>query len=167
MVDRTGLEEAIRRAADPVVLTQRVADEAMTLVAAADGVLVGFVHDPLWLTFDCGAGQLDSQIGNRIPLDGSLSGLAFRRGETLHSDDAESDSRVEPNVRKAAGVQSLVCVPLWRHAQTAGVLCVTSSRPRAFNDRDIATLTSLADFISVVITVAVDLAGATDGSTVS
>ena len=162
MVDRTGLEEAIRRAADPVVLTQRVADEAMTLVAAADGVLVGFVHDPLWLTFDCGAGQLDSQIGSRIPLDGSLSGLAFRRGETLHSDDAESDSRVEPNVRNAAGVQSLVCVPLWRHAQTAGVLCVTSSRPRAFNDRDIATLTSLADFISVVITVAVDLAGATD-----
>jgi hypothetical protein len=162
VVDRTGLEEAIRRAADPVVLTQRVADEAMTLVAAADGVLVGFVHAPSWLTFDCGAGKAASQIGTRIPLDGSLAGLAFWTGKTLHSDHAESDPRVEPDFRRAAGFQSLVCVPLWRHAQAAGVLCVASFRSCAFNERDIATLTSLADFISVVITVAVDLAGATD-----
>jgi len=162
VVDRTGLEEAIRRAADPVVLTKRVADEAMTLVAAADGVLVGFVHAPSWLTFDCGAGKAASQVGNRIPLDGSLAGLAFWTGKTLHSDHAESDPRVEPDFRRTAGFQSLVCVPLWRRAQAAGVLCVASFRSCAFNERDVATLTSLADFISVVITVAVDLAGATD-----
>ncbi|MGD0982926.1 MAG: EAL domain-containing protein [Acidimicrobiales bacterium] len=162
MIHRTGLEEAIRRAADPVVLTQRVADEAMTLVESVDGVLVGFVQDPSWLTFECGAGHLASQIGKRIPLEGTLAGLAFRTGVTVHSDDAAGDPRIEPGCRLAPSVRSLVCVPLWRHAQTAGVLCVASFRPRAFDERDVATLTSLAEFISVVITVAVDLAGVTD-----
>ncbi len=158
LIHRTGLEEAIRRAADPVVLTQRVADEAMTLVASVEGVLVGFIQDPSCLAFECGAGFLEPEIGCRMALDESLAGLAFRRGVTLHSDDVESD----PRCRRVQGVRSLVCVPLWRQSQTAGVLVVASSRPRAFDDRDVATLTSLAEFISVVITVAVDLAGATD-----
>ena len=56
----------------------------------------------------------------------------------------------------------MVCVPLRRHTETAGVLCVTSSWPRAFGDRDVETLTGLADFISFVISLAVDLAGVTD-----
>jgi EAL domain-containing protein (putative c-di-GMP-specific phosphodiesterase class I) len=42
------------------------------------------------------------------------------------------------------------------------VFSVTSSRTRAFDDRDVATLTTLAQFISVVIAAAVDLAGVTD-----
>ena len=46
MAEQDGLEEAIRRAADPLVLMKRVADEAMGLVGDVDGVLVGFVHDP-------------------------------------------------------------------------------------------------------------------------
>ena len=132
MFDRTGLEEAIRRAADPAVLMQRVADEAMTLIAGVDGVLVGLVHDRGWLTFECVAGgSLGGQVGSRVPLDGSLAGLAFETGETLYADDAESDSRVEPELRHAVGVKSLVCVPLWRHTQTVGcALCHLVSAAR-------------------------------------
>ena len=69
MIDRTGLREAIRRAVDSVSLMQRVADEAMTLVEGAEGVLVGLVHGE-WLTFECGAGYLEEQIGNKAPLRG-------------------------------------------------------------------------------------------------
>ena len=161
-MERTGLEEAIRRAADPVVLMQRVADEAMTLLESADGVFVGLANDAAWLTLECCSGYLKEQIGGRIPLDGSLSGLAFRTGETLRCDDAESDSRVELDLCHGFHVVSAVCVPLWRGKETVGVFSVTSSRTRAFDDRDVATLTTLAQFISVVIAAAVDLAGVTD-----
>src|ERR1039458_7159204 len=41
--ERTGLEEAIRGAADPVVLMQRVADEAVTVLEGADGAFVVFL----------------------------------------------------------------------------------------------------------------------------
>jgi EAL domain-containing protein (putative c-di-GMP-specific phosphodiesterase class I) len=140
---------------------QRVADEAMALVAGAEGVLIGLVHDE-WLTFECAAGYLEEQVGQRAPLQGSLSGLAIRTDETLRCDDAESDSRVELDLCHAFRVVSTVCVPLRRGNQAVGILSVSSSRPRAFDDRDVATLTSLAEFVSVVIAAACDLAGVTD-----
>ncbi len=141
---------------------QRVADEAMTLLEAIEGVFVGFADGAEWLRLECASGTLKQRIGNRIPMGGGLIGLAYRTGETLRCDDAESDSRVEIDVCRAFCVGSMVCVPLRRHTETAGVLCVTSSRPRAFGDRDVETLTGLADFISFVISLAVDLAGVTD-----
>ena len=137
MVDRTSLQDAIRRAVDSVALMQRVADEAMTLVEGAEGVLIGLVRDE-WLTFECGAGYLEEQIGNRAPMDGSLSGLAIKIGETLRCDDAESDSRVELDLCHAFRVVSTICVPLRRGDQAVGVLSVSSSRPQAFDDRDVA-----------------------------
>jgi EAL domain-containing protein (putative c-di-GMP-specific phosphodiesterase class I) len=139
---------------------QRVADEAVALIEGADGVLVWFAREPSWLTIECAAGSVAGLVGSRIPLQGSLAGLAFQTGETLHCEQASADPRVESVFRSAAGVESLVCVPLWRRTQTVGVLCVSSSRPRIFNDRDVETLTSLAEFISVAIAVAFDLSEA-------
>jgi EAL domain-containing protein (putative c-di-GMP-specific phosphodiesterase class I) len=159
-MDQTGLEEAIRRAGDPLVLVQRVADEAMELIERADGVLVWFARDPTWLTIECAAGSVSGQVGSRMRVAGTLAGLALQTGETLHTEEASTDPRVDPVFRAAVGVESLVCVPLWRRTQTVGVLCVTSSRRRAFGDRDVATLTTLAEFISVAIAVAVDLSEA-------
>lgn len=161
MIDRTGLQEAIKRAVDSVSLMQRVADEAMTLIAGAEGVLIGLVRNE-WLTFECGAGYLEEQIGERAPLHGSLSGLAIKTGETLRCDHAESDARVELDLCHAFRVVSTVCVPLRRGNEAVGILSVSSSRPQAFDDRDVATLTSLAEFVSVVIAAACDLAGVTD-----
>ena len=130
VIERTGLEATIRRAADPFVLMQRVADEAVELVEGADGVLVGFANDETWLTFACAAGSVSSHVGGRIRLGASLAGLAFQRGETVHADDTTRDPRVDPTFRRLTAVKSLVCVPLWRHHTTVGVLCVTSARGR-------------------------------------
>lgn len=162
MVDRTGLEGAIRAAGDPLVLMQRVADEAVALIDGADGVIVWFAHDPGWLTIKSAAGSLVRQVGSRIRIEGSLAGLALKTGETLHSKEAACDPRVDAVFREGAGVESLVCVPIWRRTQTVGVLCVSSLQPRVFDDRDVTTLTSLAAFISSVIAVAVDLSEAVD-----
>jgi len=162
LIDRTCLEEAIRQAVDPLVLMQRIADEVMTLTTKAEGVFVGFVHDPRWLLIECAAGSATQQLGNRVPVDGTLSGLAFQTGETLRCDDVERDVRVDPDLCHSYQVVSMVCVPLWRSRQPVGVLCVASSRRRAFDDRDVIVLTRLAEFISFVIGAAVDLAGITD-----
>jgi EAL domain-containing protein (putative c-di-GMP-specific phosphodiesterase class I) len=158
VIDQNGLEEAIRRAVDPLTLMQRVADEAINLVKNADGVLVGLAQDSTWLSFACAAGSVSAHAGGRTPMKASLAGLAFETGKTLRSDDAVRDPRVDPTFRRLVGVKSLVCVPLWRRTQTVGVLCVTSSRKEAFDDRDVATLAGLAEFISVSIAVSFDMA---------
>ena len=97
-----------------------------------------------------------------VPLDRSLSGLAFKTGQTLHCDDVENDSSVELELCRALHVVSAVCVPLRHGDKTVGVFNVASYRSRAFDDRDVVTLTNLAEFISVTIASAVDLASVTD-----
>ena len=138
-------------------LMQRVADEAMAALSGAEGVLVGLSHDNDSLTFVCGSGYLQKQIGGTVPLDGSLSGLALRTGETLRCDDVNADPRVHLELSRAYGVGSSICVPLRRAGETVGVLNVGSTRANAFNDRDVAILTKLAQFISVVIAAATEL----------
>ena len=126
MTDRIGLEEAIRQAANPVVLMQRVADEAMSLIKSVEGAAVGFVHDPPWLTFECATGHLKEEVDYRVPIEGSLSGLAFKTGETLRCDDSENDPRVALETCRRFHIVSSVCVPLWRGNQTVGVFVVIS-----------------------------------------
>ena len=142
-------------------LMQRVADEAMAALSGAEGVLVGLSHDDDSLTFVCGSGYLQKQIGGTVPLDGSLSGLALRTGETLRCDDVNADPRVHLELSRAYGVGSSICVPLRRAGETVGVLNVASTRAHAFNDRDVAILTKLAQFISVVIAAATELSEVT------
>ena len=162
MIERSGLERAIRQAADPAALMQRVSDEALSVLEGADGVLVWLSQDPGRLTLVCRSGHFEERIGETLPVEGNLVGLVLRTGETLRCDDAGSDPRVDLDFCQAFHVVSSVCVPLRRGSQAVGVLSVTSSQERTFDDRDVATLTSLAEFIGVVITAAADLAEVTD-----
>jgi EAL domain-containing protein (putative c-di-GMP-specific phosphodiesterase class I) len=141
---------------DPMRLMQRVTDRTVELIAAADGVMVGLA-DGYGVTYVCGAGHRVSHLGTRVDLDSSLSGLAVRTGLLQRSDDTAADPRVDSAACRQLSVASLVCVPLRRKDETLGVLAVNAKRPHAFDDDDVATLTQLADFVSVVIGSAVDL----------
>jgi EAL domain-containing protein (putative c-di-GMP-specific phosphodiesterase class I) len=158
----TVLEQAIRRAADPIVLMKRVAEEALNLSEEIDGALVGFVHDPEWVTFECGAGLDETRVGTRVPVHGSLAGLAFQTAKTVVSDDARADLNVNRTFSNQTGIRSLVCIPLWRRSETVGVFCVASRRLGAFSEADVATIKGLADFISVVLALGFDLANVTE-----
>ena len=94
-MQRTGVEEAIRQAANPAVLMQRLADEALALVEGAEGVLVQLVGDGRAFIIECASGHVEDRVGGEVPLAGSLTGLAFKSGETLRCDDAETDPRVD------------------------------------------------------------------------
>jgi EAL domain-containing protein (putative c-di-GMP-specific phosphodiesterase class I)/putative methionine-R-sulfoxide reductase with GAF domain len=147
---------------DPLTLMQRIADEALAIEEAVDGVFVGLTQGAGWLTLECSAGTLKQQAGNRVPLRGGLIGLALETGEVLSCYDAENDPRVELDLCRRFSVMSMVCVPLHRAEETVGVLCVTSSRPWAFEESDVTVFARLAEFISAAIAVAVELASATN-----
>jgi EAL domain-containing protein (putative c-di-GMP-specific phosphodiesterase class I) len=154
--DRAALDGLIRQAIDPLQLMQRIADQALEMIDSADGVLVGLVVDRRSLRYVCGSGYLTSFVGEPLPLEGSLSGLAIRTGTTLTTSDTESDSRVERSSTRAFSVRSSVCVPLGRGEQPVGILNVCSGEVDAFDERDVDLLSGLADFISVVIGAASD-----------
>ena len=150
------LTAAMGHTIDPLHLMQRVTDRTLDLIAAADGVMVGLADDD-GVTYVCGAGHRISHLGTRVDLDSSLSGLAVRTGQLQRSDDTSVDPRVDAAACRRLSVASLMCVPLRRSNDTLGVLAVNAKRARAFNDGDVAILTRLAEFVSVVIGSACDL----------
>jgi EAL domain-containing protein (putative c-di-GMP-specific phosphodiesterase class I) len=150
------LTAAMGQTIDPMHLMQRVTDRTLDLIAVADGVMVGLADDQ-GVTYVCGAGHRISHLGTTVDLDSSLSGLAVRTGQLQRSDDTSVDPRVDAAACRRLSVASLMCVPLRRSHDTLGVLAVNAKRARAFNDADVAILTRLAEFVSVVIGSACDL----------
>jgi putative methionine-R-sulfoxide reductase with GAF domain len=153
-----GLADAVRAVSDPMALMRRVVDQALVLIAAADGAVVELAHDGQ-LIYACASGSLAEHAGTRLGMQSSLSGLSVRTGQTLHCQDARTDGRVDSVACQAVGAISMVCVPLRHHATlVGGVLKLTAGRPEAFTDSDVAKLAELAEFISVAIAAISDIA---------
>ena len=144
------LQEAIRDASDPGVVMRRVVDQALVLIAAADGAVVELAADG-YLTYVCAAGSLAGHVGTRLRASESLSGLAVSCGETLYCEDAAADGRVDREACLRVGAVSMVCVPLRRGAEVIGVLKVTSGRACAFTQAQVEVLAALAGFISTAV----------------
>ncbi len=141
----------------PARLAQRVADQALRVIPGAEGVLIG-VSDGHDVTYVTGAGFLTTSIGTTVDMERSLSGLALRTRQVLRSDDTDHDARVDLEACHRLGVASSVCVPLYRGETAWGVMAVSSSKRRAFSDDDVTLLGRLADFMSIAVGLAEDLA---------
>lgn len=140
---------------DPLVLTQRVADQALILVPGADGVLVG-LSDGEVITYVCGSGHLKGVLGTRTRVEGSISGLAINTGEVLVCADTETDARVDREACRRLGTRSTVCLPLSRGDDLFGVLAACAMRPAAFGDNDVVRLREMASVISALMRIADD-----------
>jgi diguanylate cyclase (GGDEF)-like protein len=84
--------------------------------------------------------------------------LAIRQGQTMHCADTEVDARVDRKVNRAAGLRSLIYVPMRHHGEVVAVLGVTSPDPHAFQDIDILTTELVAGAIAATYRHAADLA---------
>ena len=144
-----------------VAVMQRIADESVELIAAAEGATVEVATGDFLVYAFC-AGSLVSAVGARVKRDASLSGLALQTFSTLHCDDVLTDPRVDLEANLAVGLRSLICVPLRDRGVPVGVLKVGSSKANAFSHEDVSTLTGLAEFLSATLTLAaaVSVAGA-------
>lgn len=146
MPEVTQLHGAIRAVNDPVVVMQRVVDQALDLIGPAEGVLLGLVRGGEF-SYVCGAGNLPGRPGLQPTPGRSLAGAAVATGEPQCCVDATVDERVDPDAFRLATAASAICVPLLRGRETIGVLTVTASVPAAFSSAHVAALGRLADFI--------------------
>jgi PAS domain S-box-containing protein len=87
----------------------------------------------------------------RLPVSGSLSGLAIRTGELQRSDDVWNDPRIEHERYRELGIRSLVVAPLRDEHRTIGVLKVVSPHPGAFTDRDAKALRLLGGLMGAAL----------------
>ncbi|MDA8044514.1 MAG: GAF domain-containing protein, partial [Actinomycetota bacterium] len=153
----TALVKTLGEAGDPLAILQRIVEQAILLVAGAEGSAVELAGAE-GLAYAATAGLLSGFVGVRLAQEGSLSGLAVRSGLVLVSDDTETDDRVNREDCRRLGIRSMVCVPLGVGERPVGVLKVASSMAGSFAQRDVGVLSRLADFVSTAVAAALELA---------
>lgn len=126
-----------------------VADRASMLTSATGGLIALVEGDDIVYRAVVGAGM--PALGLRAAKTAGIAGrcVAERRG--LRVDDAASDALVTAETRNRTSAASLACVPLLYGEHAVGVLEVVATRPNAFTDEDVETLTLLAQIVAIAL----------------
>jgi hypothetical protein len=97
------------------------------------------------------AGRTAPDLGVRLHNHSGFSAECVRRGEVMLCQDAEKNSRVDLVTCRQLGVRSILVAPLRHLCNSFGIFEVLSSRPYAFDDRDVATLQLLSGVMMAAI----------------
>src|SRR6202163_1430567 len=105
----------------------------------------------LALDFPQGKGLIREEM--LVPLDGSMSGKAFRTRQPLVLDSAAMEEFDSPTSRlmRAEGVRSVVCMPLITHDRALGTLSLASLRDAAFQQGDVDLLVQVAGQVAIAV----------------
>jgi putative methionine-R-sulfoxide reductase with GAF domain len=97
------------------------------------------------------AGPSAPEVGTQLQTESGLTGESVRTRQILRCDDAGTDHRVNQESCRALNIVSVVVMPLVREGKITGVFELLSSRPYAFEERDLAALQRLGDMIQTAI----------------
>jgi GAF domain-containing protein len=121
--------------------------DAAARLAPAGGAVVEIAHADE-LVYAAVSGSAAGMVGQRVDVDGSLSGLALRSGVVLVCEDSARDPRVDGPACRAVGLRSMVVAPLVAEGRPFGILKALSARPYAFDATSVATLEAIARDLS-------------------
>jgi TonB family protein len=125
------------------VILRTIADAAR-LLTEANGIAIALRTDD-GVVCRARSGDIAPALGTALNVDSGISGECFRTSKDLCCYDAQTDSRVEPEVCQSLGIRSIVAVPLCGPAGTFGILEAFSSRAHAFNDEQVRVLKNFAE----------------------
>ena len=103
------------------------------------------------LVYRAASGAAAGQIGLRLKLDSSLSGLSATSGEVLHSRDTENDGRVNIEACRRIGIRSMLVAPLFHDDVAIGVIKIMGAQPDAFDESHLQTLQLMAGLLGAAI----------------
>lgn len=138
--------EMARLGLDLAQVMSVVVDRAIDLVKA-DGAVIELAENDE-MVYRAVSGVASGQLGLRLKLASSLSGLCVQSGEITRSIDTEIDNRVNRAACRRMHVRSMVAIPLVHSGMTVGVLKAMSTLVDTFNPVDEAVLGLLAEVLS-------------------
>ena len=140
-------------ASDDWQLEHFVLDEVLQLVAqralaitGADGVAIALAEGDA-IVCRASVGSIVPDPGVRLDPNSGFSGECLVSGRVVRCDDANTDSRVNPQACRRLGVRSMLAVPLSAKQNVIGLLEAFSNEPFGFNDSDVRSLSLLAELI--------------------
>lgn len=115
------------------------------------GSMMGLVVEELQRITGAGGAIVElaeAQLGLRLGLANSLSGLCVKTGKVLRCDDPEIDSRVDREACRKVGLRSMVVVPLFHMDNTVGVIKIISPHPNYFTEQHVCILELMSELIA-------------------
>ena len=93
------------------------------------------------------SGEIAPELGSPLNVDSGISGECLRTATILVCDNAETDTRVDPQVCAALGIRSIIAVPLRGPVGIAGILEAFSTNASAFGKEQIDKLRELSEIV--------------------
>ncbi|WP_306602892.1 sensor domain-containing diguanylate cyclase [Azonexus sp.] len=125
---------------------QYIVEQTLPLIDA-DGAVIELAEDGD-MVYRAAAGIAEKQLGLRLKLDASLSGLSVISGETLVCNDSDSDPRVDRVACQKVGLRSMIVIPLKHHGITVGVLKAMSAQANKFSEQEMRLLAMLSEVVA-------------------
>lgn len=132
----------------PFSIADELASVAMRAQAftSATGAAIALTEDGA-MVCRASSGTTAPDVGVRLSIEGSFTGLAVTSGQAVRCDDSETDARVDAAACRAMRTRSICVVPVRDNGVVAGVLAAFSSVPNAFGEYHMAVLRTMADLI--------------------
>ena len=128
---------------------QFIVEQTLSLLEA-DGAVIELAEDGE-MVYRAASGIARPQLGLRLRIDSSLSGLSVMTGKTLSCADSETDPRVDRAACARVGLRSMIVMPLKHRGITIGVLKALSAQPNKFKKRDMALLGMLSEVVAATM----------------
>jgi hypothetical protein len=122
---------------------QAVLEQAMDGTGATGAAIALSTEDAVCCRASTGAPA--PEVGARLHVGISLTGLCLETGEILLCNDTSTDRRVDPQLCKEIGIRSVLVLPIKQNANVVGVLLLLSINPNAFDQHDATAMSKLAD----------------------
>lgn len=145
----TSLHGIVAAKLAPLETMNLMATQAQSLTSA-DAAVIELIEGED-LVYKAVSGKAKENLGLRIPLKSSLSGLAISSEQSLICEDTETDQRVNREACRAVGMRSMIVCPLRDAGNFIGVLKVLAIQPFAFTQGDLKNLQILTESLGVVI----------------
>jgi len=122
-------------------------DGAVARAAAltdADGAVIELLEGSD-VVYRAACGIAEPQLGLRMPVKASLSGLVLTSKQAAICNDSETDERVNREACRRVGLRAMAIVPLLFGDQVGGVLKLAWREPRAFDRDEVVIGQAVAD----------------------
>src|SRR5215469_3205824 len=120
-------------------------------ITGAEGAAIGLT-DQGNVTYRACNGSLVPKVGSVLRSEASVSASTLLHDVLLRCTDAHNDFRVNPEVARHLGIQSLIAVPIFHDGKTAGALELVFGKPDAFHEHDVRTCQLMAGLVTEALT---------------
>jgi len=141
--------ELVALGKDLSAVMDRASAKAVALTGA-DGAVVELLEGDS-LVYRSACGVAEPQLGLRMPVANSLSGLTLTSRSATLCTDSEEDERVNRAACRKVGLRSMVIVPLIADGQAIAVMKLIWTAPRAFHDAEAEIAQLLADMTAMLM----------------